>query len=64
MKKTRAIQKITKGEQVFMPGEFIDDNFTDKELKEYIETGFAVVKTVVEKKPKSKKKVKDVKQNP
>lgn len=61
--KYRAIQKITKGELVKMPGEYIDEHFTDKESKEYVEAGFAVVKVLVEKKPKSKKKVTDVKQN-
>lgn len=55
--KYRAIQKITKGDRVFMPGEYIDEHFTDKKLKEYETTGFAVVKPLVEKKPKSKKKV-------
>ena len=55
--KYRAIQKIEKGERVFMPGEYIDEHFTDKELKEYVDTGFAVVKP--KKKPKRKKKVKD-----
>ncbi len=61
MNKYRAIQKIMKGDRVFMPGEFIDEHFTDKELKEYVDTGFAIVKVLVEKKPTSKKKVKDVK---
>ena len=57
--KYRAIQKIEKGERVFMPGEYIDEHFTEDELKEYVDTGFAVVKVAVKKKPKIKKKVKD-----
>ena len=61
MKKYRAIQKITKGDRVFMPGEFIDDvGFTDKQLKKYENTGFAILKDVKEK-PKKQKKVNDVK---
>ena len=63
MKKYRAIQKITKGEQVFMPGEFIDDEFSDKEIQKYVKSGHAVLKIVTEKKPKKSKKVNDVKQN-
>ena len=53
----RAIQKIEKGEQVFMPGVFIDNEFSKDELQEYIDTGFAAVKIEV-KKPKKQKKVK------
>lgn len=61
MNKYRAIQKITKGDKAIMPGEFIDDEFDKDEIQELVETGFAVLKVVVEKKPKKTKKVKDAK---
>ncbi len=64
MDKHRAIQKIMKGDRAIMPGEFIDDEFTKKEIQGYVKSGHAVLKVVTEKKPKSKKKVTDVKQNP
>ena len=53
-----------KGDRAIMPGEFIDDEFTKKEIQGYVKSGHAVLKVVTEKKPKSKKKVTDVKQNP
>ena len=64
MNKYRAIQKFMKGERVYMPGEFIGDEFDKDEIQELIETGYLVMKIVTEKKPKKSKKVKDVKQNP
>ena len=63
MDKYRAIQKIMKGDRAIMPGEFIDDEFTKKEIQGYVKTGYAVLKVVTEKKPKQSKKVTDGKQN-
>jgi len=60
MKRHRAIQKIMKGDRAIMPGEFIDDEFSDKEIQGYVKSGHAAVKITAEKKPKKSKKVKDV----
>jgi len=57
----RAIQMITKGEQVFVPGEFIDEYYTKDELQELIDAGFAVVKITTKKPEKQDKKVKHAK---
>ncbi|KKL19184.1 hypothetical protein LCGC14_2468070, partial [marine sediment metagenome] len=31
-----------KGDRAIMPGEFIDDEFSDKEIKKLVKDGFAV----------------------
>jgi hypothetical protein len=54
MKKYRAIQKIVKGDKTIMPGLFIDEDFSKKEIEQLIADGFAAEKIY----PK-KKKVKD-----
>ncbi len=61
MNKIRVIQKFMKGEKVFWPGEFIEDELDKEEIQEKIKTGFLTIKVVVKKKPAKKKKAKDVK---
>ena len=54
MNKIRVIQKFMKGEKVFWPGEFIEDELDKEEIQEMIETGYLALKVVV-KKPAKKK---------